>query len=81
MSVSSDDDVDASRYPLHRQIAPEGGQPMLDGELGATPAPQELEDGGQPTIDELVEVNLGTEEDPRPTFVSATLTEKERENY
>jgi hypothetical protein len=54
---------------------------MLDGELGATPAPQELEDGGHPTIDELVELNLGTEEDPRPTFVSATLTEEERENY
>jgi hypothetical protein len=51
------------------------------GELDSTSAPQELEDGGQPTIDELVEVNLGTEDDPRPTFVSATLTEEEREGY
>jgi hypothetical protein len=49
--------------------------------IDSTSAPQELEDGGQPTIDELVEVNLGTDEDPRPTFVSATLTEEERESY
>lgn len=44
-------------------------------------APRELEDGGQPTIDELIEVNLGTEEEPRPTFLSATLTKEEREGY
>jgi hypothetical protein len=30
----------------------------------ATPAPQQLEDGVQLTIDELVEINLGTEDDP-----------------
>lgn len=28
-------------------------------------APEDLEDGGQPTIDELEEINLGTPEDPR----------------
>ena len=49
--------------------------------LDAAPAPQQIEDGGQLTIDELVEINLGTEEDPRPTFVSASLTPEERENY
>ncbi|XP_057953958.1 uncharacterized protein LOC131148250 [Malania oleifera] len=32
-------------------------------------APPKLEDGGQVTVDELKEVNLGTSEDPRPTFV------------
>ena len=52
-----------------------------DGEPDITSAPQQLEDGGQPTIDELVQINLGTEDDPRPTFVSATLTEEEREDY
>jgi hypothetical protein len=45
------------------------------------PAPQELEDGGQPTINELVEINLGSDDDPRPTFISATLTQEERESY
>jgi hypothetical protein len=51
-----------------------------DGIRGATPAPQQLEDGDQLTIDELVEINLGTEDDPRPTFVSATLTLEEHES-
>jgi hypothetical protein len=42
--------------------------------LDATPAPQQLEDGVQLTIDELFEINLGTEDDPQPTFVSTSLT-------
>ena len=50
-------------------------------ELDAMIAPEELEDGGQPTIDELVEINLGTEDDPRPIFVSASLSDDEREDY
>ena len=33
--------------------------------------PFELEDGGQATIDELMEINLGSEDDPKPTFLSA----------
>jgi hypothetical protein len=45
------------------------------------PAPQKFEDGVHLTIDELVEINLGTEDDPRPTFVSATLTLEEHESY
>lgn len=36
-------------------------------------APKELEEGGQATVDELKERNLGTEEDPKPTFISANL--------
>ncbi|KAK1668161.1 hypothetical protein QYE76_056320 [Lolium multiflorum] len=80
-SVSSGDDADVPYQPLHQQNSTDGEHPEPDGDLGASPAPQELEDGGQPTIDELVEVNLGTEEDPRPTFVSAILTEEEREGY
>ena len=42
-------------------------------------APSELEDGGQATIDELVEINLGSEDDPKPTFLSAQLTQEEKE--
>ncbi|XP_038687483.1 uncharacterized protein LOC119986862 [Tripterygium wilfordii] len=36
-------------------------------------APSTLEDGGQATVDELKEINLGTKADPMPTFVSALL--------
>ncbi|KAM0848663.1 hypothetical protein ACQ4PT_054248 [Festuca glaucescens] len=56
--------------------------PVAHGEvLDAAPAPPELEDGVELTVDELTEINLGTEDDPRPTYVSATLTNEEREEY
>ena len=42
------------------------------------PAPLQLEDGGQCTIYELVDINLGTEDDTHPTFVSASLTTRAR---
>jgi hypothetical protein len=45
--------------------------------LDAAPAPQQLEDGVQLTIDELVEINLETKDDPRPKFVSASLAPEE----
>ncbi|KAA0056789.1 uncharacterized protein E5676_scaffold701G00340 [Cucumis melo var. makuwa] len=43
--------------------------------------PQSLEDGGQSTVDELKEVNLGTIEEPRPTFISASLSSEEEGKY
>lgn len=49
--------------------------------LNAALAPLELEDVIEHTTDELVEINLGSDDDPRPTFVSATLTPEEREDY
>lgn len=45
------------------------------------PGPSQLEDGSQCTIDELVEINLGTKEDPRLTFLSASITLQEHESY
>ena len=44
-------------------------------------APPALEDGVQATVDELKEINLGTTEEPRPTFISALLTPEEQEGY
>ncbi|CAL9000663.1 unnamed protein product, partial [Prunus brigantina] len=44
-------------------------------------APAALEDGGQATVDELKELNLGTNEDPRPIFISALLNPSEEESY
>ncbi|XP_020085565.1 uncharacterized protein LOC109708295, partial [Ananas comosus] len=41
---------------------------------------EQLEEGGQATIDELLEVNLGTEEEPRPTYISALLPKDEQSN-
>ncbi|KAH7841973.1 hypothetical protein Vadar_000063 [Vaccinium darrowii] len=44
-------------------------------------APPQLEDGGQPTIDDLKELNLGTPDEPRPIFVSALLSPEEEKAY
>lgn len=58
---------------MYQEVATVG----TDDELYVVLATQELEDGGQTTIDELVEINLGTEDDPRPIFVSASLSNEE----
>ncbi|KAL4627925.1 hypothetical protein ACB092_05G201600, partial [Castanea dentata] len=44
-------------------------------------APLALEDGVHATVDELKEINLGTTEEPRPTFISALFTPAEEEGY
>ena len=44
-------------------------------------APLALEDGVQAIVNELKEINLGTTEEPRPTFISALLTPEEEEGY
>ncbi|KAA0039307.1 uncharacterized protein E5676_scaffold169G001000 [Cucumis melo var. makuwa] len=50
-------------------------------EEDAEDVPQSLEDGGQSTVDELKEVNLGTIEEPRPTFISVSLSSEEDGKY
>lgn len=81
MSTTTGDEVGCSYQPRCQQHPLEVEAVEEDGEPDVTSAPQQLEDGGQPTIDELVQINLRTEDDPRPTFVSATLTEEEQEDY
>jgi hypothetical protein len=44
-------------------------------------APPSLESENKPTMDELKEVNLGTVENPQPTFINANLSPKEEANY
>ena len=62
----------ASCSSHHVTISKEAKSDLADDEI--EDAPPVLEDGGQATIDELKEVNLGTIDDPRPIFVSALLT-------
>ncbi|KAA0046837.1 uncharacterized protein E5676_scaffold409G001100 [Cucumis melo var. makuwa] len=50
-------------------------------EEDAEDVPQSLEDGGQSTADELKEVNLGTIEEPHPTFISVSLSSEEEGKY
>ena len=44
-------------------------------------APRAIEDGGQATVDDLKELNLGTNEEPRPIYVSSLLTPEEESKY
>uniref|UniRef100_A0A2N9J370 Integrase catalytic domain-containing protein n=1 Tax=Fagus sylvatica TaxID=28930 RepID=A0A2N9J370_FAGSY len=44
-------------------------------------APHAIGDGGQATVDELKELNLGTTDEPRPIFISALLTPAEEKEY
>ncbi|XP_070047529.1 uncharacterized protein [Nicotiana tomentosiformis] len=41
----------------------------------------ELEEGVKTTVDALKEVNLGTDEEPRPTYLSALLEDDEESTY
>ncbi|XP_057793051.1 uncharacterized protein LOC131009656 [Salvia miltiorrhiza] len=50
-------------------------------EEDAEMAPQQFEEGVKSTIDELKEINLGTIDEPRPTFISALLTKDEECAY
>ena len=46
-----------------------------------TDTPPQLKDGGQATVDDLKELNLGTSEEPNPIFISALLSTDEIEKY
>ncbi|KAM1114371.1 hypothetical protein ACFX2B_046372 [Malus domestica] len=50
-------------------------------EEDVTAAPLQLEDGGQATVDDLKELNLGTKEEQKPIFVSALLRTDEIDEY
>ena len=52
-----------------------------DSEIELADTPKTLEDGGQATVDELKELNLGTPEEPRPIYVSSLLTSEEEKEY
>ncbi|KAH0685749.1 hypothetical protein KY285_019065 [Solanum tuberosum] len=55
------------------------GEPQEDED--AKDAPPELEEGVKVTVDALKEINLGTDEDPKPTYVNASLASDEEKAY
>ncbi|XP_027150259.1 uncharacterized protein LOC113750495 [Coffea eugenioides] len=50
-------------------------------EEDADDAPPELEQGVKNTVDELKEINLGTNDDPRPIYISSCMTPEEEKEY
>ena len=49
----------------------------LDSKIELVKTPEAFKDGGQATFDELKELDLGTNEEPRPIYVSSSLTPEE----
>jgi len=50
-------------------------------EIELTETLKTLEGGGQATVDELKELNLGTPDERRPIYVSSLLTFEEEKKY
>ncbi|XP_070028860.1 uncharacterized protein [Nicotiana sylvestris] len=55
------------------------GDPQEDED--AKDAPPELEEGAKTTVDALKEVNLDTDEEPRPTYLSVLLKDDKESTY
>ena len=63
----------------HVTVQVDSNPKFSDDEPGEVP--QVFEDGGQATVDELKELNLGTNENPRPIYVSMLLSSSEEKSY
>ncbi|GAA0184104.1 hypothetical protein LIER_31403 [Lithospermum erythrorhizon] len=75
--VSPPTEQEAKQYPsLHITIEEE--EPLLEDAINAPPG---LEEEVKITVDELKEVNIGTDDEPRPTYISSLLTKEEETEY
>ncbi|XP_070041508.1 uncharacterized protein [Nicotiana tomentosiformis] len=77
-SIMEDDEKLEDVSPCYH-ISFNDGDPQEDKD--AKDAPPELEEGVKAMIDALKEVNLGTDEEPRPTYISALLAIDEESTY
>ncbi|KAG9453545.1 hypothetical protein H6P81_006449 [Aristolochia fimbriata] len=77
--VTKKKDPEEEEAVVHHISVDEGDDPTLEDDLGEAAAI--FEEGGQATIDQLKKVNLGTKDDPRPTFLSASLSVTEETDY
>ncbi|XP_070039572.1 uncharacterized protein [Nicotiana tomentosiformis] len=79
VSYLMEDDEKLEDVSLCYHISFNDGDPQEDKD--AKDAPPELEEGVKATIDALKEVNLGTNEEPRPTYLSALLAIDDENTY
>ena len=71
-------EIFSSNHVFVEEVEEDEEVPQLE---DAQEAPASFEEGNQGTIDELKQVNLGTEQDSRPIFINACLTLKEENSY
>ncbi|XP_070050774.1 uncharacterized protein [Nicotiana tomentosiformis] len=74
-----EDDEKLDYVSPYYHISFNDGDPQEDED--AKDAPRELEEGVKTTVDVLKKVNLGTDEEPRPTYLSALLEVDEEGTY
>ncbi|XP_049352684.1 uncharacterized protein LOC125817173 [Solanum verrucosum] len=77
--VSCKEELKANVHTVCCHISGNDNDPLEEEDAGD--APSELEEGEKTTIDPLKKVNLGTDEDPRPTYLSAFLEVDEEIAY
>ncbi|XP_028100105.1 uncharacterized protein LOC114299540 [Camellia sinensis] len=70
---------DEEKFPVNMTITQDVSEDVDQDE--AQPALIEFEAGGQATMDDLREVNLGDEGENKPTFISVNLKEEEARQY
>ena len=75
--IKVDEEIEDAFWCYHISVNNDDPQEEED----AGDAPSQLEEGVKATIDPLKEVNLGTDEDPRPTYLSAFLEVEEEIAY
>jgi len=74
--LHQDQALKEEKYGLGYEVNMTSAEP-----LDATEASPQMEDGNQPTVDELEEINIGTDDDPRPIFISKYLSKESKEEY
>ena len=75
-ALHQDQALKEEKYGLGYEVNMTSAEP-----LDATEASPQMEDGNQPTVDELEEINIGTDDDPRPIFISKYLSKESKEEY
>ncbi|XP_060190648.1 uncharacterized protein LOC132619910 [Lycium barbarum] len=75
--IRVDEELEDFSWCYHIYV--DDGEPQEDED--AKDAPPEFEEGVKTTVDALKEVNLGTDEDPRPTYVNSLLAVDEESAY
>ncbi|KAM1017905.1 hypothetical protein ACFX2A_048411 [Malus domestica] len=77
--AQEDDTEEEFQDVFHITIQESGEDEIPEEDVAA--APPQLEDGGQSTVDDLKELNLGTKDEQKPIFVSALLSADEVDEY
>ncbi|XP_066379775.1 uncharacterized protein [Miscanthus floridulus] len=75
-ALHQDEVLKEEKYGLGYEVNMTSTEP-----LDATEASPQMEDGNQPTTDELEEINIGTDDDPRPIFISKRLSKESKKEY